>query len=179
MENELKRTQDNKMYIKRLDKGQPIIMSETDKIIMQNLEVLNELYEEVGRLKSKVDRLGELDVIKDNDIKELKKRIDKLEKSYVPTEEEQLKILDEINAEPKQEKWIVHRTLRTNGMETYVGTEDEKAIGCLLVIENYPVTDNEDYAFKYDIKNAIKVRDKLNQYRVGKQYLWVISKVEE
>lgn len=31
-------------------------------------------------------------------------RLDKLEKSYIPTEEEQLKILDEINAEPKQEK---------------------------------------------------------------------------
>lgn len=80
---------------------------------------------------------------------------------------------------PKQEKWIVHRTLRKSGIETYVGTEDTKAIGCLYVTESHPVTKNKKYAFMYDEKNAIKVRDDLNKYRVGRRYLWVISKVEE
>lgn len=34
----------------------------------------------------------------------LSARLDKLERNYIPTEEDQLKILDEITAEPKQEK---------------------------------------------------------------------------
>lgn len=82
---------------------------------------------------------------------------------------------------PKQEKWIVHRTLKTNGMETYVSyLEIDRAYfnnkWNTRIIPDY--TYNKNYAKSFNKHQAIKVRDELNKDRVGKQYLWVISKVE-
>lgn len=95
--------------------------------------------------------------------------IDLLEKEYQP---------------PKQEKWIVHRTLRTNGMETYVsiiGSENgfkKKWLGDYKEFSLYGYL-YKPMARKFDKEEAILIRDLLNQDRVGKQYLWVISKVDE
>lgn len=81
------------------------------------------------------------------------------------------------NKEPKQEKWIVHRTLRNKGRETYVGKRtntdyDDVKCGYVMIYQ-------KEYATRYEEKEAIKIRDELNEQRVGKRYLWVISKVEE
>lgn len=79
----------------------------------------------------------------------------------------------------KSDKWIVHRTLRKSGLETFISEDKfEKQIGfanqCLIGVTKYL----ED-AQKYSRKEAIKDRDILNKDRIGKQYLWVISKVKD
>lgn len=78
---------------------------------------------------------------------------------------------------PKQEKWVVHRTLRTQNRETYVGYKthtDYDYVKC-----GYTMVYQKEYAKRYDKEEAIFIRDLLNKDRQGKQYLWVISKVEE
>ena len=83
--------------------------------------------------------------------------------------------------EPKQEKWIVHRKLRTNGIEVYVV---ERRFGDYTINVSkemsYFTSHIKEKAVKLnDLHSAIFMRDKLNEIRKGKQYLWVISKVEE
>ena len=78
---------------------------------------------------------------------------------------------------PKQEKWVVHRTLRTKNKESYVGYRthtDYDDVKC-----GYTMVYKKEYAKRYDKSDAIMARDELNKDRVGKQYLWVISRVEE
>ena len=96
---------------------------------------------------------------------------DLLEKEYQP---------------PKQEKWIVHRTLRMNGMETYVGySDDDVDDGCRkYFLGTFDGKNISGYlhklkAHKFDYLEAIVLREQLNKQRAYKQYLWVISKVEE
>lgn len=76
---------------------------------------------------------------------------------------------------PKQEKWIVHRTLRTENTETYIGVDDSN----IREFSNFGVTYNKDKANKVSFDQAVLWRDILNKDRVGKQYLWIVSKVEE
>lgn len=85
---------------------------------------------------------------------------------------------------PKQEKWIVHRTLRKKGIEIYVKhaykeytkkyLEPWKEDKTIVIYTN-----KKNEAQKIREENAIRVRDLLNKDRIGKRYLWVISKVEE
>lgn len=86
--------------------------------------------------------------------------------------------------EPKQEKWIVHRTLRKSGRELYV---ENAYIDYILNNNGYLTEKGIKAEYTYDksklkgrpFKNTVIIRDMLNKNRVGKQYLWVISKVEE
>lgn len=82
---------------------------------------------------------------------------------------------------PKQEKWIVHRTLRTKNKEIYIGIKNMEFTQYWLHTfkGNVPITYEKGSAFKHDFYNAVILRDELNKTRVGKQYLWVISRVEE
>lgn len=82
---------------------------------------------------------------------------------------------------PKKEKWIVHRTLKKQNREVYIGTKNaDFTTHWLRVFDgNVPTTYEKEYSFKYDFRNAVMIRDELNKNRVGKQYLWVTSKVEE
>ena len=87
---------------------------------------------------------------------------------------------------PKQKKWIVHRTLRTNGMETYVGYSDDNVDdGCRkYFLGTFDGKNISGYlhklkAHKFDYLEAIVLREQLNKQRAYKQYIWVISKVEE
>ena len=128
----------------------------------------------------------------------LRRRIQKHE-DKVGKLEESVEVLDgrtESKEKPKQEtsqipkikidklvdavsdfKWIVHRTLRKKGIETYVGHRtftDYDDVKC-----GYTMIYQKKFATKYLEKEAIEVRDELNEHRIGKRYLWVISKVEE
>lgn len=83
----------------------------------------------------------------------------------------------------------MHRTLRTQNKEVYIGCDkDDKTnankfvkypIRCISGdIFNTSVTYNKNKAFRYEFEDAVLLRDELNKDRVGKQYIWVISKVE-
>ena len=93
-------------------------------------------------------------------------------------------LLEEEYQPPKQEKWIVHRTLRRKkGIETYVSLDRE---GYRLRNYDTPFNHYELYSHTdrkqakgFSREEAIHIRDILNEKRVGKRYLWVISKVEE
>ena len=91
-----------------------------------------------------------------------------------------------ISQPPKQEKWIVHRTLRTNGMETYVGYSDDNVDdGCRkYFLGTFDGKNISGYllklkAHKFDYLEAIVLREQLNKQRAYRRYLWVMSKVEE
>ena len=100
-------------------------------------------------------------------------------------------LLEDEYQPPKQEKWIVHRRLRTKNIEVYIGCDKDdknnanKFIKCLTIrcnsgdLFNTSITYNKNKAFRFDFEDAVLLRDELNKDRVGKQYLWVISKVEE
>lgn len=101
-------------------------------------------------------------------------------------------LLEDEYQPPKQEKWIVHRTLRTKNIEVYIsGIKDyynpnvEYLVAhiCGNVFGGYGEyifsCKNKESAYKFNLFNALRVRDLLNKDRVGKQYLWGISKVEE
>ena len=98
-------------------------------------------------------------------------------------------VRDAIPLELKQYKWIVHRKLRTKNIEVYISkVKDYKveylvAHNCADVFggygENIFSCKNKELAYKFNLSNATRLRDLLNKDRVGKQYLWVISKVEE
>lgn len=92
----------------------------------------------------------------------------------------------EVYQPPKQEKWIVHRTLKMNGMETYVGYSDDNVDdGCRKYFlgtfdgKNICGYLHKLKAHKFDYLEAIVLREQLNKQRAYKQYLWVISHVEE
>ena len=87
----------------------------------------------------------------------------------------------------KQEKWIVHRTLRTKGIEVYVNN----AAGYLLINhlvgyywlpddfgEDIFSSEERNLAYLFNRQSAIEIRDMLNRFRQGRRYLWVISKVQ-
>ncbi len=81
---------------------------------------------------------------------------------------------------PKQEKWIVHRTLRTQNKETYIGNDNSNTYKVKLnIYDTYNTTYKKEKATRYKKEDAIIERDRLNDDRIGKQYLWVISKAEE
>lgn len=93
---------------------------------------------------------------------------------------------------PKQEKWIVHRTLRTQNIEVYISSVKDfydTKVDYLVAHnigdtfggygENIFCCKSKEFAYKFNLSTALRVRDLLNKYRVGKQYLWVISKVEK
>lgn len=101
-------------------------------------------------------------------------------------------LLEDEYQPPKQEKWIVHRTLRTKSIEVYISNVkdyyDTKieylvAHNCGDIFggygENIFSCKSKELAYEFDLSNATRLRDLLNKERVGKQYLWVISKVEE
>lgn len=79
----------------------------------------------------------------------------------------------------KSEVWIIHRTLRKKGIEVYVGFNTETDWRVELFDGTIGTTKDKKNAYKFEFAEAVKVRDDLNKRRVGKQYLWVISKVEE
>lgn len=72
----------------------------------------------------------------------------------------------------KQEKWIVHRTLRTKNKEVYINNYIKKH-------NQYSILYEKQYAKKFTEEEAISIRDELNKKRVGKRYLWVVSKSGE
>lgn len=82
-----------------------------------------------------------------------------------------------------EEKWLVHRTLRkSGGRETYVSLDRN---GYRLRNYDTPFNHYELYshtdrkqAKEFSREEAIHIRDILNEKRVGKRYLWVISKLE-
>ena len=71
--------------------------------------------------------------------------------------------------EPKN--YIIHRTLRTQQKEVYI--RQEPTMTTMRITTHY-ITQ----AKTYTLEKAIEIRDKLNINRVGRQYLWVISKVK-
>lgn len=80
---------------------------------------------------------------------------------------------------PKQEKWIVHRTLRTKNKEIYFGIDNDIDKTKMIMFGGYTTTYNPNKAMPFSEESAIQIRDKLNKVRQGKRYLWVISRVEE
>ncbi len=101
-------------------------------------------------------------------------------------------LLEDEYQPPEQAKWIVHRTLRTKNIEVYISNikdfydnlvEYLVAHNCGDVFDGYGKNifscKSKEWAYKFNLSTALRVRDLLNKYRVGKQYLWVISKVEE
>lgn len=81
--------------------------------------------------------------------------------------------------EAEYQEWIVHRTLRTQNKEVYIGVDNKNTNRLWGASGPFETTYNKDRANKYDFDRAIHLRDEFNKDRVGKQYLWVISKVEE
>lgn len=86
----------------------------------------------------------------------------------------------------KNDKWIVHRTLRTQNKEVYICKDNIKIdyySHQLMIVKNgsmsYFTTNKKEQAKQLPFDMAIKIRDELNEERIGKRYLWVISKVEE
>ena len=86
----------------------------------------------------------------------------------------------------------MHRTLRTQNKEVYISKiKDEHdtkveylvAYNCADVFDGYGENifdcKNKELAYKFNLSTALRIRDLLNRNRAGKQYLWVISKVEE
>lgn len=114
----------------------------------------------------------------------LTERVSKLE-DKVGKLEESAEVLDdrtESKEEPKQEKWIVHRTLRKNRREVYLTSNESKTAMIFHQFgmeEEWWSTYNKEDAGKLFFRTAVKFRDILNKTRQGKHYLWVISKVKE
>lgn len=79
-----------------------------------------------------------------------------------------------------KKEWIVHRTLRRNGKETYISEFDKTQQYLEYIYDgqtyNEWVSENKENAVKFYKEDAIKLRDRLNQSRQGKRYLWVVSK---
>lgn len=146
-----------------------------------NCDKLREYVKRTLKLEDSVDKL------QDNDkVEPLKDTLKETEFDVFKEHREDFaKTLDvyERLMKPKQEEWIVHRTLRKNGgRETYVSL-DRNGYG----LRNYdtPFNHYELYshpdrkqAKEFSREEAIHIRDILNEKRIGKRYLWVISRVE-
>ena len=79
---------------------------------------------------------------------------------------------------PYNKSWIVHRTLRKQDTEVYIGYSYTKTYMLFLDDRKVFTTYIKDSADKYTYDVAVSIRDELNKDRVGKQYLWVISEVK-
>lgn len=93
-----------------------------------------------------------------------------------------------LNEEQEVETYIVHRTLRKKNCEVYIcNAEDAEfntkvwdyGYGDRMIACELCTTYKKANAKRYTKEEAIKVRDELNKERVGREYLWVISKVDE
>lgn len=81
--------------------------------------------------------------------------------------------LSSLRPKTKEKNYIVHRTLRTR----FIGEKNKEIYisGASLSWGGY----EKEKARKFTEKEAIKLRDELNTKRVGKRYLWVISKIDK
>ena len=67
----------------------------------------------------------------------------------------------------QNKKWIVHRTLRKKGRETYISVTFGKPF----------YTERKEKAQRFTMETAIALRDELNKQRIGKRFLWVVSRM--
>ena len=153
--------------------------------MIKDLQKVNlRLTERVQKLEKENEETQQY-MVGGGDIRHINERIHKLEDS-VGKLQERAEVLDSRTetVEPLKDwhegKWIAHRTLRKQNKETYVGWDRHSSYRVILYGDFLGTTYNKNKAFRYNNElDAITVRDMLNKDRVGKRYLWVISKVEE